>query len=139
METLLRDVRYGFRMLLRTPSITALAALALALGIGANTAIFSAVYAVLLRPLPIRDAGRVVSIESYNPKFNIPPIHPGFTAAARWKAATSFESMAASWSGVADLEIGRETARVPFWRISATFFDTLGVRPAMGRVFSAEE
>jgi putative ABC transport system permease protein len=139
METLLRDVRYGFRMLLRTPSVTALAALALALGIGANTAIFSAVYAVLLRPLPIRDAGRLVSIESYNPKFNIPPIHPGFTVAARWKGATSFESMAASWSGVADLEIGRETARVPFWRLSASFFDTLGVRPAIGRGFSVEE
>jgi len=140
METLIGDLRYGLRMLLRTPSVSALAVLALALGIGANSAIFSVVYAVLLRPLPVRDASNLVAIASYNPKFNVPPINPGYSAMASWqKQATSFESVAASWAGTGDLAAGRETEKVPYWRVSASFFPTLGVQPALGRGFTGAE
>jgi len=140
MDTWIHDVRYGFRMLLLTPSVSALAVLALALGIGANSAIFSVVYAVLLRPLPVRDAASLAAIGSYNPKFNIPPINPGYGVMALWqKQATSFESMAAAWTGAGDLALGRETEKVPYWRVSANFFPTLGVSPAVGRGFTSAE
>jgi putative ABC transport system permease protein len=140
MDTFLRDLRYGFRMLLRTPAVSGIAVLALALGIGANSAIFSVVYAVLLRPLPVRDAGRLVSIQSYNPKFNIPPITPGYSAYGSWrKQATCFEQMAASWPGTGELGTGNETEKVPYWRVTASFFPTLGVQPIVGRTFEAED
>jgi putative ABC transport system permease protein len=130
------DPRYAFRTLRRTPGVTAVAVIALALGIGANSAIFSVVYAALLRPLPIRDASRVVAINAYNPKFNIPPIQPGYAVYNIWKEqAGSFEALAASWSGVAELD----NEKVPHWRVSASFFPTLGVQPALGRAFSDED
>ena len=72
-------------MLLRTPGVSAVAILALALGIGANSAIFSVVYAVLLRPLPVRDGGRLVSIQAHNPRLNIPPINPSYNSYGTWK------------------------------------------------------
>ena len=140
MDTWIRDVRYGFRMLFRTPSTSALAVLALALGIGANSAIFSVVYAVLLRPLPVHDAGSLVAIGSYNPKFNIPPINPGYTVLNSWKReARSFESVAASWAGTAELGVGIEQEKVPYWRVSANFFPALGVQPIVGRGFTDDE
>jgi len=140
MDTWIRDVRYGFRMLFRTPSTSALAVLALALGIGANSAIFSVVYAVLLRPLPVHDAGSLVAIGSYNPKFNIPPINPGYTVLNSWKReARSFESVAASWAGTAELGVGIEQEKVPYWRVSANFFPALGVQPILGRGFTDDE
>ena len=140
MEQFLRDLRYGYRALLRTPGATATAVLALALGIGANSAIFSVVYAVLLRPLPIREEAGVVSIRTYNPKFNIPPINPGYSNMAEWpKQATSFERMAASWAGTAEIEADRQAESAGWWRISADFLPLLGVSPAMGRAFTAED
>jgi len=140
METILRDLRYGFRMLARSPGITAVALLALALGIGANTAIFSAVYAILLRPLPVQDADRLVSIVSVNPRFSIAGTNPGFSAYVGWKQQSqSFDSMAAAWTGSADLAFGQQTEHVTFWRVSASFLSTLGVRPVLGRNFLTEE
>jgi putative ABC transport system permease protein len=140
MENLLQDARYGIRMLLRAPAVSALAVLALALGIGANSAIFSVVYAVLLRPLPVRDAARLTAIRSYNDKMNIPPINPGFASYSAWaKEAASFESMAAAWAGAAELEFGREPQRAQLWRVSASFFQTVGVQPVVGRSFTGAE
>ncbi len=71
MNTLLHDIRYGFRMLLKHKSFTAVAIIALALGIGANTAIFSLVNGVLLRPLPFPDAERIIYLEGKNPAAGI--------------------------------------------------------------------
>jgi putative ABC transport system permease protein len=127
------DLRYALRTLGRTPGLTAIAIVALALGIGANSAIFSVVYAALLRPLPVRDAGRVVAIHAYNPKFNIPPIQPSVSVYGAWKEqARGFEAMAASWSGIAEVAGGK----TPHWRVSASFFPTLGIQPAIGRAFT---
>jgi putative ABC transport system permease protein len=140
METFRQDLRYGFRMLLRTPAASGIAILALALGMGANSAIFSVVYAVLLRPLPVRDASRVVAIQSYNPKFNIPPIDPAYSAFWNWrKQALSFERMAASSSSVAECELGRNLEKVTFWRVTASFFPLMGVQPSPGRGFTPPE
>jgi len=140
METFLRDLRYGVRMLLRAPAVSAIAVLALALGIGANSAIFSVVYAVLLRPLPVRDAGRLVAIQSYNPRMNIPPISASYASFGTWrKQAGSFEEMAASWAGSAEFSLDRSAEKIPFWRVSANLFPVLGVQPALGRSFAPED
>jgi putative ABC transport system permease protein len=140
MDTLLRDLRYALRMLVRTPAVTAVAVLALALGIGANTAIFSVVYAVLLHPFPVAAPERLVAVNSYNPRFNIPPIETGFVTYLHWaEKARSFDGMAAHWTGTAGLEIGRESLSVPFWRVSASFLPVLGVQPALGRAFTAAD
>ena len=120
----------------RAPAVSAIAVLALALGIGANSAIFSVVYAVLLRPLPVHQADRLVAIQAYNPKFNIPPINPGYSSYGAWqKQASSFEQMAASWAGTAELGTGRSTEKVVWWRVTASFFPAMGVQPALGRWF----
>ena len=140
METLVRDLRYGLRMLARTPAVTAVAVLALALGIGANTAIFSVVYAVLLRPFPVEHPERLISINPYNPRFNIPPINSGYGSYAEWKRqAGCFENMAAANAGAASFSIGSRTEHIKLWRISASFLPTLGVRPAFGRGILPEE
>jgi putative ABC transport system permease protein len=140
MDNFLRDLRYGFRMLRRAPAMSAIAVLALALGIGANSAIFSVVYAVLLRPLPVSQADRLVAIQAYNPKFNIPPINPSYSSYGAWqKQASSFQQMAASWAGTADLATDRSTEKVVWWRVTASFFPVMGVQPALGRWFAPEE
>src|SRR5690348_9562736 len=119
MELVLRDLRYAARMLLRSPAASTIAILALALGIGANTAIFSVVYAVLLRPLPVRDAAQLVALSAHNPRMSIPPINPNYSVVLRWnEQARSFAGMAAVWSGTAALA---DSGRVNYWRISAGF------------------
>jgi putative ABC transport system permease protein len=140
MGNLLQDLRYGVRMLLKNPGFTLVAVLALALGIGANTAIFSVVNAVLLRPLPFADADRLVWIAAVNPaqgitKSNVSP--PDF---ADWKNQSQiFEDMTAFATGGAILSGSVEPERVPAASVTASFFNVLGVNPALGRNFLAEE
>ena len=91
MQTLLQDLRYAFRLLLKTPAFTAIAILTLALGIGANTAIFSVVNAVLLRPLAYRDAIRLIIVAE---KSNFPVISTSYQNYVDWRAqSSSFESL----------------------------------------------
>jgi putative ABC transport system permease protein len=146
LDGLGQDVRHGARMLRRNPGLAAIGVLTLALGIGANTAIFSVVSAVLLRPLPYPQADRLVLIWTTEPSRGA-PISP--TAAPdfrEWRRqARGFAEMGAY--ALADLNLGgdaggaagQEPERVQAARVSASLFPTLGVRPARGRLFLPEE
>ena len=137
MRTLLQDLRYALRNLLKSPGFAAVAALTLAIGMGANTAIFSLIDSVLLRPLPYRDPGRLVRLyETEAAPGNYPFAGPDFLD---WRAQNStFEDMALygwfadmnlSGEGQADHVLGAPTA--------ANFFSVLGVRPLLGRTWLA--
>ncbi len=135
-----RDVRFGARMLRRHPGFTAVAALTLALGIGANTAIFTVVNAVMLRPLPFADPDRLVNVYENNlsrgwPAFGVS--HPNFLD---WRdTAKSFDRLAA-WRGQSfSVTSGGAAELVDGAGVTDGFFPLLGVTPALGRNFLPEE
>lgn len=135
-----QDLRFGLRMLARNPGVTALATIALALGIGGNTAIFSVVNAVLLKPLPVADPGRLVWIWANSPSRNLAFAFTSYSNYAEWQAGTpAFESMSAYSPASATLLTGNEPERVDLLRVNAIFFHMLGVRPIAGRDFLPEE
>jgi putative ABC transport system permease protein len=138
IETVFQDLRFGLWLLRRNPGFTFVAVLTLALGIGANTAIFSVVNAVLLRPLRYQDPDRLVMVSHYRAQKV-----EDFTAGGdflRWReAAKSFEHIAAFQTDVADLSGSGEPERLAAGFVSADLFATLGVSPALGRAFTAEE
>ncbi len=104
MNTLFHDIRFAFRMLLKHKGFTAVALIALALGIGANSAIFSLVNGVLLRPLPYPDAERIVYFEGHNPTEGITDSNISVLDFQDWSArSTAFSSAAFFWSGGAAL------------------------------------
>ncbi len=135
--TLMQDVRFGLRMLRKNPGFTAVAVLTLALGIGANTAIFGVVQSVLLRQLPYLDPGALVEVwNSYLPQF------PQFALSGAdfndWRSqAKPFAQMAAYWSVPLDANLtgAGDPARVEITYASSNLFSTLGVRPIVGRAF----
>src|SRR6266545_4515246 len=139
IETLFQDLRYGARMLVKQPGFTLIAVLTLALGIGANTAIFSVVNAVLLRPLNYKDSERLVVINHYNPKTD----HKLSVSAIGYthyrQASQSFEQMGAATSGSVNLTAAGDPERLQWFRVTHTFLPTLGATAARGRVFTAEE
>ncbi len=140
MEELLRDIRHGARMLAASPGFTIIAILALALGIGANTAIFTVVNAVLLRPLPFEDADRLVQIWGSSPSKGIPFHNIFHSDACEWrKQSQSFQAMSAGEAGSMNLVLGDEPERLQTWHVNANFFPMLGVKLLRGRSFSAEE
>ncbi|MEY2483705.1 MAG: hypothetical protein QOK24_2233 [Verrucomicrobiota bacterium] len=129
-------------MLLKNKGFTAIAALALALGIGANTAIFSLVNGVLLRPLPFPDAERIISIEGKNPAAaGITESNISFVDFTDWSQQTDlFASTAAYWTGTANFGAdGAEPERVPRAGVTTGFFAVLGVQPVLGRTFVPED
>jgi predicted permease len=132
MDSLLQDIRYSFRRLLKSPAFTLIVILTLALGIGANTAIFSAVNAVLLRPLGYGDAERLVTIEHRYPSLNLnaPVSVPGFLD---YQRARSIESMAVETGWAANLTGEGEPERLQGARVTGRFFGTLGVPAERGR------
>jgi putative ABC transport system permease protein len=141
MKTMWQDVRYGARTLLKSPGFAAVAVAALALGIGANTAIFSVVKAVLLSPLPYPDAGRLVWVREINPGSDItdePASMPNYND---WRTqGRSFEGVAAfGYAGGTLTDGDREPERVSGMSTSANFFQVVGVAPALGRGFLPEE
>jgi predicted permease len=143
MKTLWQDVVYGFRMLMKKPGFTAIAAFSLALGIGANTAIFSLVNTVLLSSLNYRDPTRLVMIETTppgHPETSEPATVPDFIA---WKEQNrSFENLGAGDVDGLDFgvaENGRAPERLEGEGFSPAVFEILGVRPLLGRTFTADE
>ena len=140
MSNLLQDVRYGFRMLLKSPGFTALAVLALALGIGANTAVFSVASAFLRKPVSFPNLDRLVMVLSLPAQETLfwNPVSPADYL--DWKRQSqSFEQMAAWETNDLNLTGNGEPEKLVGGLVSANFFDTLGVVPAMGRPFRPEE
>jgi len=142
MESLLRDLRFGVRMLVKDPGFTLIAVLTLALGIGANTAIFSVVNAVLLRPLSYPQSESLVMVwervrlAHYQNDRNAPA--PGNFADWR-KGNTTFKDMTAISSRNFNLTGDGEPLRIHGAAVSASFFSVLRIDPVMGRIFTAEE
>jgi putative ABC transport system permease protein len=137
-DTLRQDVRYGLRMLRRTPGFTAAALTTLALGIGANTAIFSVIDAVLLRPLPFPDADRLVTVGERTPLGQSSNI--GFATMADWRERSrSFEQLALMRTSLPTLVTDGEAERLQGVRVSGNYFDMMRVRPALGRGFTMDE
>jgi predicted permease len=138
MSTLLQDTRYAIRTLLRSPGFAAIAILTLALGIGANTALFSVVNGVLLDPLPYPDPGRLVALYGKAPGADHSPIsYPNFLD---WQRDTrSFSSIALYHNEDYNFTGAGEAERVSGYMVSAGFFHTLDVSPVLGRTFRADE
>jgi len=138
LETFWQDLRYGLRMLLKNPGFTTIAILTLALGIGANTAIFSVVNAVLLRPLPFAEPERLVWLWDTEPQLPTAPTSlPEFLD---WKERNrSFEHLAAYQSGNMFLDAGDGTRDTPVGLVTPEMFALFRVNPILGRAFTAEE
>ena len=138
----MNDLKFALRQLLKNPGFTAVAVLTLALGIGANTAIFSVINAVLLKPLPYREPGRLMVVWTDNPAFNlgIHELPPSQLDLLDWRRrATSFEQLTGIESTSVDLTRNGETTRIGAVAVTASFFPTMGMQPALGRGFTAEE
>jgi putative ABC transport system permease protein len=140
METLWQDARYGFRMLAKRPGFTIAAVLSLALGIGANTAIFSLVNAVLLRPLPFPQPDRLAMVWEDASSIGFPRNTPAPANYVDWKTQTrTFEDMAAVFNQSYNLTGTGEPEKIEAYGVTANFLSLLGVRPALGRDFLPEE
>jgi putative ABC transport system permease protein len=140
VEGVLQDLRFGLRMLGKSPGFTATAVITLALGIGANTAIFSVVNAALLRALPYKDAKRLVTVWSYNRARGDDTDLVSPQDFADWQAQNSvFEGLAASTDVQFTMTGKGEPVTVIAYAFSADFFGVLGVKPLAGRTFFKEE
>jgi len=138
MDSLIKDIRYGVRGLLKHPGFTAIVVITLALGIGASTAIFSVVDNVLLRRLPYRNAERIVAIEELNPEGKRSQV----TSAnfLDWRAQnTVFEHLAAIKQTTSNLALPDHAERIDLAQTNANFFDVLGVTPQYGRLFIPQD
>ncbi len=140
VETLLQDLRFGLRMLRRSPRFITVAVLTLALGIGANTAIFSIVDAVLLRPLPFRNPSSLLMFYESNKPLGFahaPASAPDLMVVEREQK--SFSSLGAFQNKDFDLSDPGEPERVTAARVSASIFPMLGIRPLLGRTYTRHE
>ncbi len=143
MDSLILDLRYAVRTLLKSPGFTLVTVLTFALGIGATTAVFSVVEAVLLRTLPFPDADRLVDIKQVQEAYRGPLITGStspLTAYRRWSAAAGVFDATAAYSGQSAVLRGRGPAeRVATWAVSSGFLPLLGGVPERGRAFRSEE
>lgn len=140
LQDLLQDVRYAFRAFVRNPAFFFFAVAVLALGIGANTAIFTVAYNVLLRPLPYRNANRLVMVWEDDSAFGFPANTPSPGNFASWKSQNSvFSGVAAMDTQRFDLSGQGDPEQLLATEITANMFPLLGVKPALGRNISPEE
>jgi putative ABC transport system permease protein len=141
IEILWQDVRYALRIFLKTPLITSVALLSLALGIGANTAIFSLIDTVMLRVLPVQKPEELLQVVMRNPRGGHEPL--SYYTNPLWEQIRDHQdvfSSAFAWgSDRFDLALGGEKQYVSSILASGEYFNTLGVRPATGRLFSADD
>ncbi|HKN67885.1 MAG TPA: ABC transporter permease [Gemmatimonadaceae bacterium] len=140
MTTLSQDLRYAGRVLRKSPLFTGVAILTLALGIGLNTAVFSAVESMLLRPLPgVPDASRLVQLFRTWPGYPYGATSPGFYFDVRARSADVFSGIAVWDFAPLNLSLGGRTERIMGQMVSANFFATLGIRAERGRTFTPDE
>src|SRR5256712_6064280 len=134
MESIIKDIRYGLRSLLKRPGFTLVTVITLALGIGANTAIFSVLNAVLLRPLPYADADRIVRIDETEGKGGMGVSPPNLLDFQQQNH--SFQNIA-GYAGDSFILTGAgEPLRVQSVNVSHNMFSVLGIKPLLGRSFS---
>src|SRR5690349_24090668 len=129
----IQDLRYAIRMMAKRPGFTLIAAVTLALGIGANTAIFSAVNAILLKPLPFPDSQQIVDVsETFKDGYGSVsvPYYEDWT-----NQNTVFTGLAAYRATSFNLSTTETPQRIPGIRVTANYFDVLGVTPELGRAF----
>jgi putative ABC transport system permease protein len=140
LSTFIADLRYGARLLRQSPVFGAIAVIALALGIGANTAIFSIVDTLILRALPYRNPDSVVIVWEETSFAGFPKNTPAPGNFYEWKARnTVFTDMAATRGAIANLSADGAPEQVLGRRVTANFFDVLGTPPLLGRTFTEEE
>ena len=139
-DSLLQDLRFAFRMLRKSPGFTAVAVLTLALGIGANTAIFSVVYSVLLRPLPYPHPGQLVSMFEANPEKGVKETGSSYVDFAEWQRQNrTFSFIAGAQRHDLTFTGNGEPAELDTVVVTSDYFSLLGVKPLAGRFFSPEE
>src|SRR6266699_2744168 len=140
MEALLQDVRYGLRMLVKKPTFTIVAVLTLALGVGANTAIFSIVNAVLLRSLPFRDPDRLVRIYFNNPGVGLRNVRFSVPEFDDLRAQTDvFEDVSVIVLGPTNLTGAKQPEHLEMMEVSPDYFSMLGATPELGRLFGHQD
>jgi predicted permease len=138
MSTLLQDLRYAIRMFLKSPGFAAIAVITLALGIGANTALFSVVNGVLLNPLPYSHSEQLIAVYGKAPGFDQAPV--AYLNFVDWQRETkTFSSMAMYRNQDYNFVGTGEAERLSGYMISADFFSTLGVNPVLGRTFRSDD
>jgi predicted permease len=139
-ETTWQDIRYGFRMLRKKPGFTAVAVLTLAIGVGANTAIFSIVNAVLLRALPYREPARLVKVIFSNPGVGLRDIPASIPEYDDLKNGSNvFEDICGIGGGSVNLSGGSQPERLDFVAVHPNYFSMLGATPQIGRLFGPQD
>src|SRR5690349_147063 len=140
MQFLSQELRYAIRSLLKHPAFTTVVVIVLGLGIGANTAIFSIVNAVMLRPLPYADSDQLVMVREHLPKLFGPAVNLSGAELLDYRDGNSVFSQSGAFTDLkVNLTGASDTQRVQGARVSASLFPMLGVAPALGRNFLAEE
>ncbi len=140
LSNLLQDIRYGLRLLAKSPAITVNAVATLALAIGANTAVFSVVNSVLLRPLPFAEPDRLVMLWESNPHNSQRPDRVAWRDMLAWREQSSAFTNIGTFSMINEVLLGEaEAQRVVACRVTANLFPLLGAQPRLGRLFLPDE